>query len=82
MPVYSPHAIFAGGWHRICDLTDRDEYRERGALGHLGFWGSTQVWPIWPFEKRESMTLRVVHRQKSIFCCADFGSSIASDLQQ
>jgi len=28
------------------------------------------------------MTLRVVHRQKSIFCCADFGSSIASDLQQ
>jgi len=28
---------------------DRDGFRERGALGHLSFWGPTQVWPIWPF---------------------------------
>jgi len=27
----------------------RDGFRERGALGHLSFWGPTQVWPIWPF---------------------------------
>jgi len=26
-----------------------DGFRERGALGHLSFWGPTQVWPIWPF---------------------------------
>ena len=25
----------------------RDGFRERGALGHLSFWGPTQVWPIW-----------------------------------
>jgi len=29
--------------------TTRDGFRERGALGHLSFWGPTQVWPIWPF---------------------------------
>ena len=27
----------------------RDGFRERGALGHLSFWGPTQVCPIWPF---------------------------------
>ena len=27
----------------------RDGFRERWALGHLSFWGLTQVWPIWPF---------------------------------
>jgi len=27
----------------------RDGFRERGALGHLSFWGPTQVWHIWPF---------------------------------
>jgi len=25
----------------------RDGFRERGALGHLSFWGPTQVGPIW-----------------------------------
>jgi len=25
----------------------RDGFRERGALGHFSFWGSTQMWPIW-----------------------------------
>jgi len=30
--------------------TSRHGFRERGALGHLCFWGPTQVlWPIWPF---------------------------------
>jgi len=34
-------------------------------------------------EKRESMpVLCVVHPQKYIFCCADFGSTIAADHQQ
>jgi len=27
----------------------RDGFRERGTLGHLSFWISTQVWSIWPF---------------------------------
>jgi len=31
------------------NTTIRDGFRERGALGHLAFWGPTQVWPIWPF---------------------------------
>jgi len=30
-------------------LLARDGFRERGALGHLSFWGPAQVWPIWPF---------------------------------
>jgi len=30
-------------------VADRDGFRERGALGHLSFWGPTQVWPVWPF---------------------------------
>ena len=30
-------------------LVTRDGYRERGARGHLSFWGPTQVWPILPF---------------------------------
>jgi len=25
----------------------RDGFRERGALGHLSFWGPMLVWPIW-----------------------------------
>jgi len=33
--------------------TVRDGFRECGALGHLGFWGPTLVWPIWPFVWKE-----------------------------
>ena len=34
---------------RNITMLTRDGFRERGALGHLGFWGPTQVWSIWPF---------------------------------
>jgi len=41
-------------WHprdgATCEKSDpssRDGFRERGAVGHLSFWGPTQVWPIW-----------------------------------
>jgi len=27
----------------------RDGFRQRGALGHLSFWGPMQVWAIGPF---------------------------------
>jgi len=30
-------------------LPIRAEFRLHGSLCHLSFWGSTQVWPIWPF---------------------------------
>jgi len=34
---------------QVLSLGVMDGFRERGALGHLSFWGPTQVWPIWPF---------------------------------
>jgi len=62
----------------------REGFRKRGALGFL-FFGV----PSWHdlfgrlSEKRESMPfVCVVPPQKSIFCCADYGSTIAVDLQQ
>ena len=56
----------------------RDWFEQRGTLGHLSFWGTTQVWPIWLFVwKAWRYAL-----EKSIFCCADFGSTIALGLQQ
>jgi len=65
------------------DRVDRDGFRERGALGHLSFGGPTQVWPIWPFVWKTWKYGPLMCRapQKSIFCCADFGSKIALDLQ-
>jgi len=65
-------------------LIYRDAFRERGALGRLSFWGPMQVLSVWLFVwKRESMpVLCVVPPQQSIFCGADFGSTIAVDLQQ
>ena len=60
----------------------RDGFRERGALGHLSFWGPTQVWPIWPFVWKAWKYAPLVCSapSKSIFCGADFGSTIALDL--
>jgi len=60
----------------------RDGFRERGALGHLSFWGPTQVWPIWPFVWKAWKYAPLVCSApaKSIFCGADFGSTIALDL--
>jgi len=50
-------------------LLDRDGFRKRGALGHLSFWGPTQVWPIWPFVQKawKYARLCVVPLQKYIF---------------
>jgi len=62
----------------------RDRFRQRGALGHLSFGSPKQVWPIWPFVWKawKYALLCVVPPQKSIFCCADFGSTFALDVQQ
>jgi len=76
------------GWQltsdESCDTFSRVGFEERWALGHLSFWGPTQVWPIWPFVWKawKYALLCVVPPQKSIFCCAGFGSTIAFDLQQ
>jgi len=37
------------GRFRTMRLISRDGFRERRALGYLSFWGSTEVWRIWPF---------------------------------
>jgi len=62
----------------------RDRFRERGALGHLGIWSSTQVWPIWPFVWKTWKYAPLVCSapSNSVFCGADSGSTIALDLQQ
>jgi len=65
--------------------TARDGFREREALGHLIVFGAPRRCDRFDrlSEKRESMPLLcAVPPPKSIFCCADFGSKIALDLQQ
>ena len=65
-------------------VTSRDGFRERAALGRLSF-GVLRRCDLFGrlSEKRISMPLLCVGPpQKSIFCCADFGSTIALDLQQ
>jgi len=80
LKVIVPVTIFA-------DLrcgTRRDRFSERVVLGHLSFWDPTKVGPIWSLVlKRESMPLLCVVSPKIYtFCGADFGSTIAFDLQQ
>jgi len=62
----------------------RDWFRERGALGHLSFCGPTQVWPIWllVWKALKYAPLVCSALSKYIFCCADFGSTIALDLEK
>ena len=62
----------------------RDGFRECGALGNLSF-GAPSRCDLFGrlFEKREHMPLLcVVPPQKCIFCCADFGSTFALNVQQ
>jgi len=59
----------------------RDGFREHGALGHLNF-GAPRRRDLFGrlLEKRENMSLLcAVPLQKSIFCCANFGSAITLD---
>ena len=45
----------------IFDPMGRDAFRERGALGHISFWGPTREWPILSLsEKCESIPLLCV----------------------
>jgi len=62
----------------------RDAVKERGARGHLSFSAPRRCDLLGSLsEKRESMPiLCVVAPQKYIFFGADFGSTIALDLQQ
>jgi len=72
------------GTSRQSALLCRDGFRERGALDHLSFWGPAQVWPISPFVWKAwtYAPLACSAPSKYIFCGADFGSTIALDLQQ
>jgi len=65
-----------------CGVWTRDGFRERWALGHLSFGAPSRCDLFGRLsEKRESMPfLCVVPPQKSIFCCAVFGSTFASDV--
>jgi len=49
-------------------------FRESGSIGHLGFWGPTQVWPIWPFVWKAWKHAHFVCStpSKSTFCGSDF----------
>jgi len=74
-----------GAWTRGNGFpTPRDGFKESGTPGRLSFWSPTQVWPIWPFVLSVKVCPCYVRclLKKSIFCCADFGSAIALDLQQ
>jgi len=62
----------------------RDGFRERGALGHLRFGAPSRCDLFGRLsEKRERIPLScVAPPQKSIFCCVNFGSPFALDVQQ
>jgi len=62
----------------------RDGFRERGARGHLSFGAPSRCGLFGRLsEKRERMPLLCVPPpQKSIFCCANFGSTFALNVQQ
>jgi len=62
----------------------RDGFRERGALGHLSFGAPSRCDLFGRLsEKRESMTLLcIAPPQKYIFCCGNFGSTFALNVQQ
>jgi len=64
--------------------THRDGFREREALGHLSFGAPSRCDLFGRLsEKRERMHLLcVAPPQKSIFCCANFGSTNALNVQQ
>jgi len=46
-PAIKPSTVLSLGKDIV--PASRDGFRERGALGHLSFWGPTQVCPIWLF---------------------------------
>ena len=62
----------------------RDGFRQREALGHLGFRATYRCDQCgYLSEKRESVPLVcAVPPQKYIFCCVNFCSTTALDLQQ
>jgi len=62
----------------------RDGFRERRALGHLSFRAPSRCDLFGRLsEKHERMPLLyVAPPQKSIFCCANFGSTFALNVQQ
>ena len=67
---------------RACTDLQGRIYGSQGP-SHLNFCGPTQVWPIWPFVWKAWKYAPLVcsAHSKSIFCGADFVSTIALDLQ-
>jgi len=66
-------------------ITSRDGFRKRGALGYLSFWAPRNCDLFGRLcEKRAWKYAPLVCStpSKSIFCGADFGSTIALDIQQ
>jgi len=65
-------------------LMKRDGFRQRGALGHLSFWGPAQVWPIRPFvwKARKRAPPMCSAPSKIYLFCADFGSTIRSGISK